>query len=47
MNGILKFLLNKTDARSYLLRELFVFKLIPLMNPDGVYHGHYRMDALN
>jgi len=47
MNGIIKFLLNKNDARSYLLRKYFVFMLIPMINPDGVYCGHYRMDIYN
>lgn len=47
MNGIIKFLLNNKDARSYLLKKYFVFMLIPMMNPDGVYYGHYRMDIYN
>ena len=46
MNGIVKFLLSK-DARAEVLRRYFVFMLVPMLNPDGVFHGHYRMDNLN
>jgi len=47
MKGILKFLLNKKDIRAKILREHFVFKVVPMVNPDGVHDGHYRMDVLN
>lgn len=44
-NGIVKFLLGKSDPRSKILRDNFVFKLVPILNPDGVYRGHYRLDT--
>ncbi len=44
MEGVINFLLNKNDLRSFLLREMFVFKIVPMINVDGVYNGHFRMD---
>jgi len=39
-NGIVKFLLNKSDPRAKILRDNFIFKLVPILNPDGVYRGY-------
>ena len=39
--------LSREDKRAEKLRNLFVFKIVPMINPDGVYHGHYRMDIYN
>jgi hypothetical protein len=45
MNGLLRFLLNKTDPRAEILRKAFVFKIIPIINVDGVSRGFYRYDT--
>ena len=46
LDGMLQFLLKDDDPRAKALRETFVFKLVPMINPDGVYRGHYRADTL-
>nr|KAF6436784.1 ATP/GTP binding protein like 2 [Molossus molossus] len=41
MKGFLDFILsNSPDAE--LLRDIFVFKVVPMLNPDGVIVGNYR-----
>ena len=41
MKGLIDFLVsNAPEARA--LREKFVFKIVPMINPDGVINGNYR-----
>lgn len=41
MHGILEFL-TSDHPHAVTLRDCFVFKIVPMLNPDGVIHGNYR-----
>uniref|UniRef100_K3WKC5 Peptidase M14 domain-containing protein n=1 Tax=Globisporangium ultimum (strain ATCC 200006 / CBS 805.95 / DAOM BR144) TaxID=431595 RepID=K3WKC5_GLOUD len=41
MHGIIDFLTGSSLEAQY-LRHNFVFKIVPMLNPDGVVHGNYR-----
>lgn len=43
LDGFLQALLS-ADPRALVLRKNFVFKIVPVVNPDGVARGHYRVD---
>jgi hypothetical protein len=42
MRGLLMFLTDPDNKEAKLLRENFIFKVIPMLNPDGVINGNYR-----
>ena len=41
MEGIVRFLVDDSEF-SDLLRSMYVFKIVPMLNPDGVIIGNYR-----
>ncbi len=45
LNGFLEFLLNEKEEQARILRRRFVFKIIPILNVDGVARGYYRLDT--
>ena len=44
LQGILDFL-SANDHKSKTLLKNFVFKIIPVLNPDGVARGYWRTDC--
>ena len=42
MRGVLQFLTDPNDNEAKILRDNFIFKIIPMLNPDGVINGNYR-----
>ena len=45
MKGVVEFLVS-SDPLAEALRKLAVFKIIPMLNPDGVIHGNYRCSLM-
>ena len=42
MKGVIDFLTQDDSPEAYLLRNHFVFKIVPMINVDGVICGNYR-----
>lgn len=42
MKGVVDFLTDESSEEAEILRQNFVFKVIPMLNPDGVINGNYR-----
>ena len=53
LNGLFRYLLKtdpkigtlKEDTRIKMILDNFVFLIVPHLNPDGVYRGHYRVST--
>jgi murein tripeptide amidase MpaA len=45
MQGLIDYLIGDDENAKY-LRETFVFKIIPMQNPDGVIVGNYRCSLM-
>jgi len=45
MHHLIIYLVSEEDDAK-LLRDNFVFKIFPMINPDGVIHGNYRCSLI-
>ena len=46
LNGFLELLTDMRSDQGRCLRKNFVFKVIMMLNPDGVSRGYYRLDTM-
>ena len=42
MRGVIFFLTDPDNKEAMVLRKNFIFKIVPMLNPDGVINGNYR-----
>lgn len=46
LQGVLDKLMNFENPQTKVLLDNYVFKIIPMLNPDGVSRGYWRFDTL-
>lgn len=46
LQGCIDMLTNFSDKQSMVLLDNYIFKMIPMLNPDGVARGNWRFDTL-
>lgn len=46
VQGVIDYLMQPNCKEAQALRELFIFKIVPMLNPDGVINGNYRCNIL-
>jgi hypothetical protein len=45
IHGVIDFLVSE-HPEAIVLRDTFVFQIVPMLNPDGVVHGNYRCSLI-
>jgi murein tripeptide amidase MpaA len=46
LQGVLDKLMNFENVHTKILLNNYIFKVIPMLNPDGVSRGYWRFDTL-
>ena len=46
LQGVLDLLMNFQSPHNQVLLDNYIFKIIPMLNPDGVARGYWRLDTL-
>ncbi len=46
IQGVIEFLLETKNPTSEVLRKNFIFKIVPMLNPDGVINGNFRASLI-
>lgn len=44
LHGLLSYLKQSRNRQASALLRRFTFMIVPMINPDGVYRGYFRLD---